>query len=164
VSSNCIKIYEYLVKKDQNASKGYIRRIKNAHDSPIECIKLSTDGKFLASASIQGKFIFIWELKTTSLLQQLQRSVLTEAKPYDMRFSLNDNFLVSSSDSGTFHVFSLRSDKCEPVSESLHSSFPLNLVDSVRKRIENEGEGGEARRQVQVPGEVRGADPDPRQE
>ncbi|XP_022663561.1 WD repeat domain phosphoinositide-interacting protein 3-like [Varroa jacobsoni] len=79
-----------------------------AHDSPLSCIALNTQGTLLASASEKGTLIRVFDTQTSQLLHELRRGA-NHATIYCINFNFNSTMLCVSSDHGTVHIFSLDS-------------------------------------------------------
>ncbi|KAE8692021.1 Autophagy-related protein 18a [Hibiscus syriacus] len=84
-----------------------------AHDSRIACFVLSQDGQFLATASTKGTLVRVFNTVNGSLLQEVRRGA-DRAEIYSLAFSSNAQWLAVSSDKGTVHVFSLKSNGGSP--------------------------------------------------
>ncbi|KAJ0045812.1 hypothetical protein Pint_06702 [Pistacia integerrima] len=82
-------------------------KLINAHDSNIACITLTVDGLLLATASIRGTLIRIFNTVDGTRLQEVRRGV-DRAEIYNITLSPNVQWLAVSSDKGTVHIFSLR--------------------------------------------------------
>jgi hypothetical protein len=79
----------------------------HAHDSPVACLTLTTDGLLLATASTRGTLIRIFNTMDGTRLQEVRRGV-DKAEIYSIALSSNVKWLAVSSDKGTIHIFSLR--------------------------------------------------------
>ncbi|KAK4489351.1 hypothetical protein RD792_005158 [Penstemon davidsonii] len=82
-------------------------KIINAHDSKIACMTLTMDGLLLATASMRGTLIRIFNTMDGTRLQEVRRGV-DKADIYSIALSPNVQWLAVSSDKGTVHIFSLR--------------------------------------------------------
>jgi WD40 repeat protein len=80
--------------------------IISAHNGDIACMTLNRDGTLLATASDKGTLIRIWETATGKKLQEVRRGS-EKATIYSIAFSHDSNFICTSSDKGTVHVFAL---------------------------------------------------------
>lgn len=78
-----------------------------AHDSQIACMTLTMDGLLLATASVKGTLIRIFNTMDGTRLQEVRRGV-DRADIYSIALSPNVQWLVVSSDKGTVHIFGLR--------------------------------------------------------
>ena len=67
---------------------------------------LFTQGSMIASASVKGTLIRIWDSVRRVMLVELRRGS-DQATLYCINFSLRDEWLCCSSDKGTVHVFAL---------------------------------------------------------
>ncbi|KAF7830843.1 Autophagy-related protein 18c [Senna tora] len=79
----------------------------NAHDSQIACFTLTMDGLLLATASVKGTLIRIFNTMDGTRLQEVRRGV-DRAEIYSIALSPNVQWLAASSDKGTVHIFGLR--------------------------------------------------------
>ncbi|VVB13293.1 unnamed protein product [Arabis nemorensis] len=86
-----------------------IIKIIQAHESDISCLSLTLDGSILATASVKGTLIRIFNPLNGTLLQELRRGI-ERAVIYSIAISLNLKWVAASSDKGTLHVFRLRPD------------------------------------------------------
>ncbi|KAI3975258.1 hypothetical protein MKX01_033498 [Papaver californicum] len=68
-----------------------------AHDSSIECLSLTQDGQLLATASLKGTLVRIFNTTDGTLLQEVRRGA-DRAEIYSLAFS----------PTGTVHVFNLK--------------------------------------------------------
>ncbi|XP_025013411.1 autophagy-related protein 18d isoform X3 [Ricinus communis] len=84
-----------------------VMKLINAHDSHLACITLTMDGLLLATASIRGTLIRIFNTMDGTRLQEVRRGV-DRADIYGIALSTNVQWLAVSSDKGTVHIFSLR--------------------------------------------------------
>ncbi|BAF16674.1 autophagy-related protein 18d [Oryza sativa Japonica Group] len=78
-----------------------------AHDSPLSCMTMALDGTLLATASVRGTLIRIFNTRDGTCVQEVRRG-LDRAEIYSIALSPNVQWLAVSSDKGTVHVFSLR--------------------------------------------------------
>ncbi|EFJ20562.1 hypothetical protein SELMODRAFT_177001 [Selaginella moellendorffii] len=79
----------------------------SAHDSHLACLALTFDGRLLATASIKGTLIRVYNTLDGTQLQEVRRGA-DRADIYSIAFSTTAQWLVVSSDKGTIHVFSLK--------------------------------------------------------
>ncbi|KAL5569683.1 hypothetical protein UlMin_026258 [Ulmus minor] len=82
-------------------------KLIDAHDSNIACFTLTMDGLLLATASTKGTLIRIFNTMDGTRLQEVRRGV-DRAEIYSIALSPNVQWLATSSDKGTVHLFSLR--------------------------------------------------------
>jgi len=76
------------------------------HESELSQIALNSDGSKLATTSVQGTLIRLWDTKTKEKLTEIRRGRF-QASINCLSFSKSSNKLCLSSDKGTVHVFSL---------------------------------------------------------
>ncbi|KAG9443342.1 hypothetical protein H6P81_014682 [Aristolochia fimbriata] len=84
-----------------------VTKFINAHDSHIACLTLTMDGLLLATASMKGTLIRIFNTMDGTRLQEVRRGA-DKADIYSIALSPNVQWLAVSSDKGTVHIFSLR--------------------------------------------------------
>ncbi|KAL2558440.1 Autophagy-related protein 18c [Forsythia ovata] len=84
-----------------------VTKLINAHDSQIASMTLTMDGLILATASVRGTLIRIFNTMDGTRLQEVRRGV-DKAGIYSIALSPNVQWLAASSDKGTVHIFSLR--------------------------------------------------------
>ncbi|KAK9735457.1 hypothetical protein RND81_04G206500 [Saponaria officinalis] len=101
---------------------GSSRRTKfiSAHGSKINCLGLTTDGRFLATASTKGTLIRVFNALDGTLLQEVRRGT-DKAEIQSIAFSFDARWLAASSDRGTIHVFSLKLDSGSIANNGLQS-------------------------------------------
>jgi len=90
-------------------------KIVNAHNSEVAALALSANGKVLATASKKGTLVRVFSTADGSKLREVRRGSVA-ATIYSLAFSRHQNgdvpvpdWLAATSDSGTVHVFNLRS-------------------------------------------------------
>jgi WD40 repeat protein len=81
-----------------------------AHESALACIALNFDGTRVATASETGTLIRIFDTATGNPLQELRRGA-DRAEIYSIAFNPTTQWLACSSDKGTVHVFTVKSQK-----------------------------------------------------
>lgn len=77
-----------------------------AHKATLAAITLSSDGTLLATASDKGTIVRVFEVETGVKLYQFRRGTYP-TKIYSLNFSKDKNYVVSTSSSGTVHIFRL---------------------------------------------------------
>lgn len=95
--------------------KGYIRIVNydtnsniecKAHESGVYALAISHDGKLCATASDKGTLIRVFTIEGAKLLQELRRGT-DKAEIQSIAFDKSSQWLASTSDKGTVHIFSL---------------------------------------------------------
>lgn len=81
-----------------------------AHESELACICLSSNGKYLATASVKGTLIRIFDTQNARKLQELRRGA-DNADIYSIQFNQSHDKLCVASDKGTIHVFNFNSEE-----------------------------------------------------
>ncbi|GAB7362744.1 hypothetical protein MBLNU230_g3050t1 [Neophaeotheca triangularis] len=77
-----------------------------AHQTPLSCIAINSEGTLLATASEKGTVIRIFSLPDSKTLHQFRRGSMP-ARIYSMSFNATSTLLVVSSATETVHVFKL---------------------------------------------------------
>ena len=78
-----------------------------AHESEVACLALNNQGTRVATASLKGTLIRVFDTVKANLLVELRRGS-DPATLYCINFSPDSDFLCASSDKGTVHVFALK--------------------------------------------------------
>jgi len=78
-----------------------------AHQSELAYIAVNYQGTMVATASIKGTLIRVFDTKGGAQLIELRRGADT-AKLYCINFSHDNAYLCASSDKGTVHIFALK--------------------------------------------------------
>lgn len=93
---------------EEGASK--CPRMFQAHKHEIACIALDHSSHRLATASIEGTLIRIFEISPKNDIKQLieLRRGMDTALLYSINFSRDGGYLCASSNKGTVHVFNLQ--------------------------------------------------------
>ena len=103
-------------------------RDTKAHESPIDCLVMTHDGSLIATASVKGTLIRIFNLEG-QLLKEVRRSRIHPAKAISMAFSECQNYLCCSFDSQTVHIFDLEKiESYEAVRDHRNSSYYQRFV------------------------------------
>uniref|UniRef100_A0A0R3RPJ0 WD_REPEATS_REGION domain-containing protein n=1 Tax=Elaeophora elaphi TaxID=1147741 RepID=A0A0R3RPJ0_9BILA len=89
----------------------------SAHTSPLAALRFSYDGKKLATASTRGTVIRVFDTESGDRLYEFTRGVKRFVSIYSMAFSIDGNYLCSSSNTETVHVFRLE-PTAVPVNEN----------------------------------------------
>lgn len=84
-------------------SSDYLETIQ-AHNSNIENIYLSTNGKYLVTASEKGTIIRIFNVDTKEKINELRRGA-DPTKINDIRLNKDNSILLVSSTKGTIHLY-----------------------------------------------------------
>mmetsp|Transcript_9535 Transcript_9535/g.18528 ORF Transcript_9535/g.18528 Transcript_9535/m.18528 type:complete len:269 (+) Transcript_9535:7111-7917(+) len=100
-----------------------------AHKNPLSAITLAQDGTLAATASIRGTVIRVFSLYTRQKLFTFKRGLGAVELEY-LNFSYDKAFLISSSASGTIHLFKLKEER----SEAWGASF-LGKVFSIAQNV-----------------------------
>ncbi|CAI9112895.1 OLC1v1013398C1 [Oldenlandia corymbosa var. corymbosa] len=99
-------------------------KLITAHDSDIACLALSTDSKFVATASAKGTLVRVFNTDEGELVREFRRGA-DRAEIQSLAFSPSAEWLAVSSDKGTVHVFSLKSGNLDSSLEAkLESELP----------------------------------------
>lgn len=79
----------------------------SAHNSPLAALTFNEDGSMIATASIKGTVIRVFDVTTGTILFDFRRGVKRCATIYSLSFSSGSEFLCASSNTETVHVFRL---------------------------------------------------------
>jgi WD40 repeat protein len=79
----------------------------SAHKGEIACVAFNQEATKIATASVQGTLIRVWELATKAKLLELRRGT-DPATIYCINFSHNSEFLCCAGDKGTVHIFAVK--------------------------------------------------------
>ncbi|VDN56386.1 unnamed protein product [Dracunculus medinensis] len=93
--------------------------ILKAHTRPLSAIALNSTGKQLATCSVKGTIIRIFDTQTKLLLHELRRGS-SSANIFSLNFSFDSSMLCVSSNHTTVHLFSWKKPK-----------KPKNLLDTL---------------------------------
>jgi WD40 repeat protein len=85
------------------------KRVLRAHKTALRCMALSPDGTLLATASIQGTLVRVYQCSTLDQILEFRRG-MEMAVIYSIAFSPENRWLACTSDKGTLHVFDLQPD------------------------------------------------------
>ena len=107
-----------------------------AHRTAINRIAISNDGQKLATCSEKGTVIRVFNLESGEKIGTFKRGI-TYATIYSLFFSADNERLVLSSDTGTFHVFNLQLKAEEGMFGGLFQKvLPKEYKDTVAERAE----------------------------
>lgn len=81
-------------------------KLLRCHKTPILHIAINFMGNMVATCSTQGQMIRVFSIPGGEKLYTFSRG-LKNATQFSLNFSKNSAFLLSSSDTGTIHVFQL---------------------------------------------------------
>lgn len=79
----------------------------NAHKTDLACLAVNQSGTLLATASVKGTLIRVFDVTKKSQLLEVRRGA-DPAKLYCISFSLDSAYICSSSDKGTVHIFAVK--------------------------------------------------------
>ncbi|XP_035221954.1 WD repeat domain phosphoinositide-interacting protein 4-like [Stegodyphus dumicola] len=79
----------------------------NAHTTDVACIAINHQGTLIATASIKGTLIRVFDTNKKVKLIELRRGS-DPASLYCINFSCDSELLCASSDKGTIHIFALK--------------------------------------------------------
>ncbi|CAJ0961827.1 unnamed protein product, partial [Mesorhabditis belari] len=78
-----------------------------AHNSPLASLKFNADGSKLATAGGKGTVIRVFSMPKGEKIFEFRRGSMRNATIYSMCFSADSNYLCTSSNTETVHVFKL---------------------------------------------------------
>jgi WD40 repeat protein len=79
----------------------------SAHQAEVACVALNNPGTMVATASLKGTLIRVFDTARGTRLVELRRGT-DPATFFCINFSHDSDFLCASSDKGTIHVFALK--------------------------------------------------------
>ncbi|OAV95412.1 hypothetical protein PTTG_05459 [Puccinia triticina 1-1 BBBD Race 1] len=100
-----------------------------AHTTPLASLAITPCGKLIATASVTGTLIRIWNAKSAALVRELRRGT-DGAVMWGLRFRPDGLAICASSDKGTIHVWSLaeKAKAKEPSEDTGKAGRPLALL------------------------------------
>jgi len=101
------------------------KTIINAHNSPLAYISISYPGHICCTASIKGTVLRAFSLPDGIPICALKRGI-SQADIYSIRFSHDSHYLVSTSSTGTIHVYSILSNS--PLAPDWGSAFKQTFL------------------------------------
>lgn len=84
--------------------------IIKAHKNPIQLMRLSPHGKYVATCSIKGTIIRVFNTVNGLLINEYRRG-LDSATIYNMKFSQDNRFLCVVSNKQTLHIFQVMDEE-----------------------------------------------------
>ncbi|XP_033101218.1 WD repeat domain phosphoinositide-interacting protein 3-like [Anneissia japonica] len=93
-----------------------------AHEGPLSCIALNLQGSRLATASVKGTLIRMFDSSNGTLLQEFRRGS-GSANIFCISFNQDSSLLCVSSDHGTVHIFAIEDAKKNKQSSLASASF-----------------------------------------
>ncbi|KAF6201597.1 hypothetical protein GE061_003989 [Apolygus lucorum] len=101
----------------------------NAHQNDLACLTINQQGTMIATASVKGTLIRVWDTAKRKLLVELRRGT-DPATVYCINFSRDSEFLCCSSDKGTIHIFALKDTRLNKRSSFSKIRLLGNYVES----------------------------------
>jgi len=110
-----------------------------AHESSLRGLALTADGTKVATASLKGTVIRLWDVASATCLQEFRRGV-ERATITCLSFSWDYKWLACTSDKGTAHVFEVDTpeDREEKKKEEASSSITQMFFSTVRRSVEGD--------------------------
>lgn len=103
-----------------------------AHDGELRGLCLTANGNKLATASVKGTIIRVWDISSKSCIHEFRRGV-ERATITCLAFSWDDQWLSSCSDKGTVHIFHCKEDN-EDKKKSSKSTFSRLLSSTTSQK------------------------------
>lgn len=100
-----------------------------AHQGAIACVALNNQGTMVATASMKGTLIRVYETTRKTLVVEFRRGS-DPATVYSIAFSPDSDFLVASSDKGTVHIFALKDTRLNRKSAFSKMGFLGQYIES----------------------------------
>jgi WD40 repeat protein len=128
-SEGYIEIQKIVLEEDGSVCQNEKLPVKiKAHKSDIGFIALNFNGTRVATASVKGTLIRVFDTESGELLQELRRGS-GEAVISSIVFSKDDKYLACASDKGTVHIFKVMpkngNDKSSGNQKSFFGKIPL---------------------------------------
>ncbi|XP_045211200.2 WD repeat domain phosphoinositide-interacting protein 4-like [Mercenaria mercenaria] len=101
----------------------------NAHKTELACVAVNQSGTLLATASVKGTLIRVFDINKKTLQLELRRGA-DPAKLYCISFSLDSAYLCASSDKGTVHIFAVKETELNKRSTFKKMGFLGQYVES----------------------------------
>lgn len=105
----------------------------NCHKTPILQLAISFMGNMIATSSTAGQMIRVFNLQSGDKLYTFSRG-LKNATQYSLSFNKSSSLLMSSSDTGTIHLFQLEDPLKADTSKGNLSIVDENKVASIRAK------------------------------
>lgn len=96
------------------------KKVIHAHQNNIQCIAISRDGQYVATASECGSNIHVYNTNDYSLVNSFKRGLFSK-EIYNLCFNWNGSMIVCISASGTIHYYDLNND--DKNTRSIFSSY-----------------------------------------
>ncbi|KAI3630596.1 hypothetical protein MIR68_012031 [Amoeboaphelidium protococcarum] len=118
-----------VITQDQNLIGGQNTRnvaVIQAHTSRLQNIQLSADGNLIATASIKGTLIRVFDITAGQLIQTFRRGT-EHATIYNLVWTADSRFLACCSDTGSIHVFKLAAVQSDAASSAQYRPSQQHL-------------------------------------
>ncbi|CEP02946.1 unnamed protein product (mitochondrion) [Plasmodiophora brassicae] len=83
-----------------------VHTLIHAHGTALAAVAFNAPGTLVATASLRGTVIRVWNVGTGEILHEFRRGI-TSARVSSLAFDAADHFLSSTSDTDTVHVYVL---------------------------------------------------------
>ncbi|XP_052266608.1 WD repeat domain phosphoinositide-interacting protein 4-like isoform X2 [Dreissena polymorpha] len=101
----------------------------HAHKGEVACLAVNQNGTLLATASVKGTLIRVYDTTKKTMQLELRRGA-DPAKLYCISFSLDSAYLCASSDKGTVHIFAVKETQLNKRSTFKRMGFLGQYVES----------------------------------
>lgn len=81
----------------------------SAHNSPIQALAMNMDGTLIATASLKGTLIRIFDVKNGEKIKEFRRG-MNQVLVTNLCFDNSGEFLLVSSEKGTVHIYSVNGE------------------------------------------------------
>lgn len=110
-----------------------------AHEGALRGLALTADGSKIATASVKGTVLRVFDVATATCLHEFRRGV-ERATITCLAFSWDYKWLSCTSDKGTAHIFQVETDDKEEKKkdDAASSSFTQMLFSTVRRSVEGD--------------------------
>lgn len=117
-------------------------QLLEAHESTLRGLAITADGSKVATASVKGTVIRLWDVASATCVQEYRRGV-ERAVITCLVFSWDFKWLACTSDKGTAHVFEVetpdeREEKKKEEAAAQFSSLSQMFFSTVRRSVEGD--------------------------
>lgn len=115
-----------------------ISQLIEAHESALRGLALTADGSKIATASIKGTVLRVFDVATATCLHEFRRGV-ERATITCLAFSWDYKWLSCTSDKGTAHIFAVdESEDVKKAEAAASSSLTQMFFSTVRRSVEGD--------------------------
>jgi len=112
---------------NNNNNNKPISHLIRAHSNPIHLIVLDLQGKRLATCSVKGTLIRIYDTHKGELIKEFRRGA-QQANIQSLSFNHDGSMLCVTSDKGTVHLFVISGEEQQTVNRQSSFSFMKSII------------------------------------